>query len=72
MGKYTATGLPHVTKIHRKPDCIGAELKSLADGMSGVILSFDIMGGKERQSKKTLRLTQTTSVLVGVSVYLLQ
>ena len=68
--EYTATGLPHVTKIPRKPEGVGAELKSCADGMSGVILSLDIMEGKECQSKKdyeelgagsavTLRLTQS-------------
>ena len=43
-GEYTATGLPHVTKIPRKPEGVGAEQKSLvADGMSGVILNLHIM-----------------------------
>ena len=33
-GKYSAEGCPHVTKIARKPEGVGAEIKALADGES--------------------------------------
>ena len=33
-GKYSADGLPHVTKIRRKPEGVGAELKSVCCGQS--------------------------------------
>ena len=69
-GEYSADGLPHVTKIARKPEGVGAEMKALADGESNIMLRLDIMEGKNRQSKKpfadvgsegtaiTLRLSQ--------------
>jgi hypothetical protein len=50
--KYTHDGIPHKTKIARKPEGVGAEMKSIADGDSGIILGFDIMEGKSRQSQK--------------------
>ena len=69
-GKYSAEGLPHVTKIARKPEGVGAEIKALADGESNIMLRLDIMEGKDRQREKpfadvgsegtaiTLRLSQ--------------
>jgi hypothetical protein len=44
--------LPHKTKIMRKPQGIGAELKSLADGESGILLHLELMEGRERQAAK--------------------
>jgi hypothetical protein len=44
--KYTVDGLPHKTKIQRKPEGKGAELKSMADGDSGILLGLDIVEGK--------------------------
>ena len=38
--------LPHKTKIMRKPQGIGAELKSLADGESGILLHLEFMEGR--------------------------
>ena len=51
-GKYSAEGLPHVTKIARKPEGVGAEMKAVADGESNIMLRLDIMEGKERQAQK--------------------
>jgi hypothetical protein len=51
-GKYAASGAPHVTKIARKPEGVGAELKAAADGQTNIMLSLDIMEGKERQGNK--------------------
>ena len=51
-GKYSAHGAPHVTKIARKPEGVGAELKAAADGETNIMLSLDIMEGKERQRVK--------------------
>ena len=44
--------LPHKTKIVRKPEGVGAELKSLADGESGILLHLELMEGKEAQAAK--------------------
>ena len=51
-GKYSAEGLPHVTKIARKPEGVGAGMKAVADGESKIILRLEIMEGKERQAQK--------------------
>jgi len=45
-------GVPHVTKIARKPEGVGTELKSIADGSTGALLRLDIMEGKRRNSQK--------------------
>jgi Transposase IS4 len=44
--------LPHKTKIIRKPEGVGAELKSLCDGESGILLHLELMEGKEAQAAK--------------------
>ena len=49
------TGLkacPHKTKIAWKPEGVGAEMKALCDGNSGILLRLDIMEGKQRQASK--------------------
>jgi len=45
-------GLPHVTKIKRKPEGIGCEMKSIADVDTGMIFKLDLMEGKLRESLK--------------------
>ena len=45
-------GLPHKTKIARKPEGVGCEMKSLADVTTGCLLLLDIMEGRERQEQK--------------------
>ncbi|KAL5467723.1 hypothetical protein EMCRGX_G031988 [Ephydatia muelleri] len=67
---WVAEGMPHVTKIPRKPEGEGAEMKALADGQTKILIRLDVMEGKEHQRKKafadigsegtavTLRLTQ--------------
>lgn len=50
--EYNADGAPHVTKIIRKPEGVGIEMKAMADGETGIIMQLDIMEGKVRQRKK--------------------
>ncbi|KAF4136960.1 Transposase IS4, partial [Phytophthora infestans] len=50
--KYTHDGIPHLTKIQRKPEGVGAELKSIGDGDTGILLGLDIMEGAQRQRQK--------------------
>jgi hypothetical protein len=69
-GKWRKRGLPHVTKIKRKPKGIGTELKNIADATSGLMLRLEIQEGKEAMQRKefsreygagtavTLRLTR--------------
>ena len=45
-GEYVAEGMPHKTKIARKPEGVGAEMKALACGEAGIILKLDVR--KER------------------------
>ncbi|GMF59478.1 unnamed protein product [Phytophthora fragariaefolia] len=51
-GKYCYDGIPHKTKIPRKPEGVGAELNAIADGDSGVLLGLDLMEGAEHQRQK--------------------
>ncbi|GMF26894.1 unnamed protein product [Phytophthora lilii] len=51
-GKYCHDGIPHKTKIVRKPEGLGAELKAIADGDTGIILSLELVEGSTRQRQK--------------------
>eukprot|EP00731_Ephydatia_muelleri_P012969 Em0007g279a len=69
-GEYVAEGMPHKTKIARKPEGVGAEMKALACEETGIILKLDMMEGGEANRRKdfsqeygegtavTLRLTK--------------
>jgi len=52
QGKYCHEGIPHLTKIPRKPEGIGAELKAVACSTTGLLLRLEVMEGKQRQSQK--------------------
>jgi hypothetical protein len=45
-------GLPHVTKIARKPEGIGLELKAVACADTGIILGLELMEGRLPQLMK--------------------
>lgn len=49
---FMADGIPHQTKIQRKPEGVGAELKALADGESGILIGVDIMEEKAAMAQK--------------------
>jgi len=49
---FTAFGIPRLTKITWKPQGLGAEMKAVACGDSGMLLGLDIQEGKERNSQK--------------------
>jgi len=51
-GKYHLHGMPHVTKIVRKPKGVGLELKALADCESGIMLRLEIQKGKAAMASK--------------------
>ena len=51
--EYVAEGMPHKTKIVRKPEGVGAELKSMACGSTGILLKLDIMEGKDANRRKS-------------------
>lgn len=50
--KNAVEGMPQVSKIQRKPEGIGAEMKALCDSDTGIIMGLDIMEGKTRQQEK--------------------
>ena len=68
--EFVAEGMSHKTKVARKPEGVGAKMKSLACGETGILLKLDIMEEKETNHIKdyaqlygegtavTLRLTQ--------------
>ena len=51
-GKYKPDWKPHKTKIPRKPEGVGAEMKTLCCGVTGIIMKLDIMQGKDHQAAK--------------------
>lgn len=50
--QFTAMGIPHLTKIIRKPEGVGAEMKAVACGESGIILKVDLMEGASLMNDK--------------------
>ena len=81
----TIDGIPHLTKIIRKPKEIGTEIKCLADGVVGIMLRLEICQGKEAECRKkwshlpagtarTLRVSEpwhgTGRILVADSAFL--
>ena len=52
LGDWYDLGMPHVTKIPRKPEPVGLELKDMCDGESGIMLYLEIMEGKEIMDRK--------------------
>ena len=70
-GNFCSDGMPHVTKIARKPKGVGAELKDAADSETNIIIRLELQEGAERMAAKkftdicqskgtaqTLRLTE--------------
>ena len=51
-GAYDAHGMPHVTKVVRKPRGVGAEMKAIGCGRSGIIWKLDLLEGQEREALK--------------------
>lgn len=51
-GQYHMDGLPHVTKIRRKPEGVGAEFKAICDGSTKIMLGLELMEGKTIQRTK--------------------
>jgi hypothetical protein len=45
-------GMPHVTKIKRKPQGVGLEMKDACDVMSGIMLRLELCEGKEAMLEK--------------------
>ena len=52
-GEFVAEGMPHKTKVARKPERVGAEMKSLACG-DRYSLETGYNGRKGSKSKKRL------------------
>lgn len=50
--EYAVEGIPHLTKIIRKPRGIGAEMKAMCCGDSGILMTLELMEGKETESMK--------------------
>ena len=55
--------LPHKTKIMRKPEGIGAEIKSLCDGESGILLKLEFMEGKDAQGASLINCSDHHQLL---------
>ena len=52
LGDWYELGMPHITKIPRKPEPVGAEIKDLCDGTTGIMLWLELMEGSEIMKKK--------------------
>ncbi|KAL5516632.1 hypothetical protein EMCRGX_G002017 [Ephydatia muelleri] len=82
---YAMNGVPHRTKIERKPKGNGVELKAVCDCMSSIMMQLEICEGALRQSQKkyedqygsgtavTLRMTSSwhgkAHIVVGDSAF---
>ena len=66
---FNAYGMPHKTKIARKPEGVGAELKALACGSTGILLKLEIMEGKDanRQKLYSAEYGEGTAVVLRLS-----
>jgi hypothetical protein len=51
-GDYDVRGLPHVSKVARKPKGVGLELKNILDCASGVMLRYEMLEGKAAMAAK--------------------
>ena len=51
-GKYVVDGMPHVTKIMRKPEGVGCEMKATACAETGILLYLELQEGHERMQMK--------------------
>jgi len=51
-GDYNINGMPHLVKIARKPEGVGAEFKSLADPYTGILLHLELQEGKDAMRAK--------------------
>eukprot|EP00731_Ephydatia_muelleri_P001696 Em0001g1696a len=82
---YAMNGVPHRTKMERKPKGIGVELKAVCDCMSSIMMQLEICEGALHQSQKkyedqygsgtavTLRMTSSwhgkAHIVVGDSAF---
>jgi hypothetical protein len=51
-GKFDSAGMPHVTKIVRKPKGVGLEIRTLADGPTRIMLFLELQEGKYAMDQK--------------------
>jgi hypothetical protein len=51
-GQWHHEGMPHVTKIIRKPRSVMAELKSLCDALTGIMIALELQEGKDVMATK--------------------
>ncbi len=51
-GQWHHEGMPHVTKIIRKPRSVMAELKSLCDALTGIMIALELQEGKDVMKTK--------------------
>jgi hypothetical protein len=68
--KWKAEGMPHLQKIMRKPQGVGAEMKALADGQTGIMMFIDIMEGKKRQKFKKFAKVDGITLKEGTAITL--
>ena len=52
MWAWTGQGMPHLSYVPRKPEPLGAEVKNLCDGISGVMLYLELQEGKVRMANQ--------------------
>ncbi|OQR88144.1 hypothetical protein THRCLA_22900 [Thraustotheca clavata] len=50
--KHKHNGMPHVTKIQRKPEGIGEEIKTIACAETSILLQLDLVEGVRQAGKQ--------------------
>ena len=64
-GNNVQDGLPHQTKIARKPEGVGSEIRCLIDGKTLVMLQLELQESKEEMAKK--RFLEEVNYLAGTA-----
>ena len=57
-----AGGLPHLSFVDRKPEPLGTEGKTSADGQTGFMMRFDIQEGAEANKTNDMDILQQPAV----------
>uniref|UniRef100_A0A7S2N7I1 PiggyBac transposable element-derived protein domain-containing protein n=1 Tax=Haptolina brevifila TaxID=156173 RepID=A0A7S2N7I1_9EUKA len=52
MVKWLGRGMPGLIVVPRKLTPMGLEIHTVCDGLSGIMINFEIYEGKERMEKK--------------------
>ena len=66
--EYTVDGMPHISKVARKPRGFEAEYKAICDEQTGIMLDLDLLEGQAKQDLKQYRTAPNLGESAAVSM----